>query len=149
HLRPPTRVHKVLFEGKVEIPYEEPGPLRHRLVRSASLPAGGDAVEGRVPLMGNEDVCLWLARPSEPMGYWYRFAHGDEVIFIHEGTGLMESQFGALRYRPGDYLVIPTGVIWRILPDAAVEQRMLVVEAYGHIEPPRRYLNSSGQFLES
>jgi homogentisate 1,2-dioxygenase len=149
HLRPPTRVEKVLFQKKVEIVYEEPGPLRHRLICTESLPQGGDAVEGRVPLMGNSDVCLYVARPREPMNYWYRFAHGEEVIFIHQGTGLFESQFGTLRYRRGDYLVIPTGVIWRILPDAAVEQRMLVVEAYGHLEPPRRYLNNFGQLLES
>jgi len=149
HLKPPTRVHKVALESKVEIPYEKPGPLRHRLLRSASLPARGDAVEGRVPLMGNDEVSLSIARPIEPMGYWYRFAHGDEAIFIHEGCGVLESQFGMLRYRPGDYLVIPTGTTWRILPDAKVEQRMLVVEAFGHIEPPRRYINGYGQLLES
>ena len=149
HLRPPTRVEKLSLERRVEIPYEEPGPLRHRLVRSASLPARGDAVGGRVPLLANDDVCLSVVRPSEPMEYWYRFAHGDEVVFVHEGTGVLESQFGTLRYGRGDYLVIPTGVIWRILPDAGVDQRMLVVEAHGHIEPPRRYLNSHGQLLES
>ena len=53
------------------------------------------------------------------MPYWYRYAHGDEVIFVHEGTGLFESQFGNIHYGPGDYLVIPTGVIWRIVPDNA------------------------------
>jgi homogentisate 1,2-dioxygenase len=84
------------------------------------------------------------------MHYWYRYAHGDEVIFVHEGTGTLESQFGTLRYGRGDYLVIPTGVIWRMLPDANVDQRMLIVESSGgHIEPPRRYVNSYGQFLES
>ena len=78
------------------------------------------------------------------MEYWYRYAHGDEVMFVHEGTGMLESQFGTLRYGPGDYLVIPTGVIWRMLPDAAVEQRMLVVETSGgHIEPPQRYVNNT------
>jgi homogentisate 1,2-dioxygenase len=149
HLRPPTRVHKVLPGERVEMAYEEPGPLRHRLLRSASLPAGGDAIECRVPLLANDDVCLSITRPTRPMAYWYRFAHGDETIFVHEGTGIFESQFGTLRYRPGDYLVIPTGVIWRMLPDSGVEQRMLVIEAHGHIEPPRRYLNAHGQFLES
>jgi homogentisate 1,2-dioxygenase len=83
------------------------------------------------------------------MHYWYRFGHGDEVIFIHDGSGLLESQYGILGYRPGDYLVIPTGVLWRILPDEGIEQRMLVIEAYGHIEPPARYINRYGQFLET
>lgn len=148
HLRPPTRVRRVAQERKVEIPYEDAGPLRHRHFRTAPIPAGGNAVEGRVPLMGNGDVVLYSARPTEAMPFWYKFAHGDEVIFIHDGSGVLESQYGLLRYGPGDYLVIPTGVIWRLLPDEDVDQRMLVVEAYGHVEPPKRYLNRYGQFLE-
>ena len=148
HLRPPTRVRRVAQERKVDIPYEEAGPLRHRHFRTAPIPAGGNAVEGRVPLMGNGDVVLYSARPAEAMPFWYKFAHGDEVIFIHDGSGVLESQYGLLRYGPGDYLVIPTGVIWRLLPDEDVEQRMFVVEAYGHVEPPKRYLNRYGQFLE-
>jgi homogentisate 1,2-dioxygenase len=152
HLRPPTRVQEV---GAVEAnayatpEYEDGGPLRHRHLRTATVPAGGDAVEGRVPLMGNQDVVLSLVRPTEPMAYWYRFAHGDEVLFVHDGTGVLESQYGLLHYRPGDYLVLPTGVLWRLLPDAGVEQRLLVIEAHGHIEPPKRYLNRFGQFLEN
>ncbi len=148
HLHPPTEVQKILLESKVDIAYEEPATLRHRHLRAATVAAGGDAIEARVPLMLNADVCISVARPTLPMQYWYRFAHGDEVIFIHEGRGLLESQYGIIRYRSGDYLVIPTGVIWRILPDEGIEQRMLVVEAYGHIEPPKRYLNQYGQFLE-
>jgi homogentisate 1,2-dioxygenase len=98
--------------------------------------------------MGNNEVVLYLAQPTEPMSYWYKFAHGDDVLFIHDGTGVLETQFGTITYRPGDYLVIPTGVIWRLLPDERVEQRILVTEAYGHVAPPKRYLNNYGQFLE-
>ncbi|MBW4574178.1 MAG: homogentisate 1,2-dioxygenase [Aphanothece sp. CMT-3BRIN-NPC111] len=149
HLRPPTQIQKIVLERKEDISYEEEGALRHRHLRAAKLAAGGDAVQSRVPLMANADVCLSVAQPTLPMQYWYRFAQGDEVIFIHDGSGVLESQYGTLRYRPGDYLVIPTGVVWRILPDAGIEQRMLVVEAYGHIEPPERYINRYGQFLEN
>ncbi len=148
HLRPPTQVQKILLEKKADISCEDPGPLRHRHLRTAIAAKGGDAIEARVPLMVNADVCISVAQPTASMPYWYRFAHGDEAIFIHDGSGVLESQFGTLRYRAGDYLVIPTGVLWRILPDRDIEQRMLVVEAYGHIEPPKRYLNRYGQFLE-
>jgi homogentisate 1,2-dioxygenase len=149
HLRPPTMVRRLEVESAVEIPYEERGPLRPRHLCTEPVPAGGDALEGRVPLMGNNDVVLYIARPDQPMNYWYKFAHGDDVIFVHDGRGLLESQFGLLRYEPGDYLVIPTGVIWRMIPDPGVEQRLLVVEAYGHVAPPKRYLNNYGQFLEN
>jgi homogentisate 1,2-dioxygenase len=149
HLRPPTRIRQLGIERRVEIPYEEPGPLRPRHLCSADLSAGGDAVEGRVPLMGNHEVVISVARPVKPMSYWYKFAHGDDVYFVHDGTGVLESQYGRLRYGPGDYLVIPTGVIWRLIPDEGVDQRMLVVESFGHVAPPKRYLNNFGQFLEN
>jgi homogentisate 1,2-dioxygenase len=148
HLRPPTRIRQLETVGPAATEHEPPGPLRPRHLKSAQLTAEGDAVSGRVPLMGNQDVRLSVACPREPMAYFYRFAHGDETLFIHDGSGILESQFGSLRYRPGDYLVIPTGVLWRILPDRDVEQRMLVIEAWGHVGPPARYLNRYGQLLE-
>lgn len=149
HLYPPTQVRRVDVETRVDIEYEEPGPLRPRHLCTADIPAGGDAIEGRVPLMGNSDVVLYVARPTKGMDYWYKFAHGDDVLFVHEGTGILQTQFGYLDYKPGDYLVLPTGVIWRLMPDKGVSQRLFVVEAYGHVVPPKRYLNHYGQFLEN
>ena len=150
HLRPPTRIERILSAGADEARYERPGALRHRLLLTAALRPSGDAVGGRVPLLANADLRISVVRPAEPMTYWYRYAHGDELIFVHAGAGVLESQFGSLRYRPHDYLVIPTGVLWRILPDDGSDQRMLVVESDGgHVEPPGRYLNRHGQFVES
>ncbi len=148
HLRPPTQVKQMEVLRREHIEYEEQGPLRPRHFVTANAPAGGDAIESRVPLLGNNDVLLYVARPDRPMDYWYKHSAGDDVLFVHEGTGVLESQYGVLRYRPGDYLVIPTGVIWRLIPDAGVAQRQLVVEAFGHVTPPKRYLNNYGQFLE-
>ena len=147
HIHPPTAIRRTAEPIDVEIPYVN-GRLQPRHLRTANTPAGGNAIESRIPMMGNSDVVLYVSRPTEPMPYWYKFAHGDDTIFIHEGTGVLESQFGDLRYRPGDYLVIPTGVLWRLLPDEGSEQRHLVIESYGHVTPPKRYLNNYGQFLE-
>lgn len=147
HLYPPTAVHNIAEPLPVDIPYVQ-GELRHRHLRSAELQSEGDAITSRVPLMGNGDVVVYVAQPDRPMDYWYKFAHGDDVLFVHDGTGVLETQFGEIHYRPGDYLVLPTGVIWRVIPDEDVAQRMLVVEAYGHVAPPKRYLNNYGQFLE-
>lgn len=152
HLHPPTQIYKVLLQQKVDLVYAETSVFQHHHLRTATVShqksSSGDAIESRIPLMGNQDLCISIACPTVPMPYWYRFAHGDEVIFVHDGSGILESQFGILHYRSGDYLVIPTGVLWRIIPDEQVEQRMLVLETQGHIEPPARYLNRYGQFLE-
>jgi len=150
HLRPPTAVRRVEPGRPGDPAYAPPGPLRHRLLRTSGLQEGGDAVDGRVPLMGNQDVRVSVARPTRAMDYWYRYAHGDEVLFIHEGAGVLQTQFGTLQYGPGDYLVIPTGVLWRLMPDEKVPHRILVVETFaGHITPPKRYINDHGQLLES
>lgn len=148
HLHPPTQVYKILLAQETRLAFEEFEALRHRHLRTIQMPTGGDAIAARIPLLANADVCISVAQPTEPMSYWYRFAHGDEVIFVHDGNGVLESQFGNLPYRPGDYLVIPTGVLWRLVPDGGSAQRLLVIEAQGHIEPPARYLNRYGQFLE-
>ncbi len=148
HLRPPTAIVELERVEFAESPDEEPGPLRPRLLNTIDVRCGGDAVQSRVVLMRNQDLSIAVSTPTEAMSYWYRFAHGDEMMFVHHGTGAFESQFGAIRYEPGDYLIVPTGCMWRIIPDADVDQRMLVVEANGHFTPPRRYLNNVGQFLE-
>ena len=148
HLYPPTRVQRMEVLRRDHVEYEEQGPLRHRHFRTEGAAAGGDALEARVPVAGNGDVMLYVARPDRAMDYWYKHSAGDDVLFIHDGEGVLETQFGLLRYRPGDYLVIPTGVLWRVIPDAGSPQRHFVIEAVGHIEPPKRYLNRYGQFLE-
>lgn len=149
HLRPPTQIQTMVLEPIVESVYEQQGCLCPRHLRTATVQAGGDAIASRIPLLENDDLCIAVARPTTAMAYWYRFAHGDEVLFIHQGSGLVESQYGTLRYRAGDYLVLPTGILWRLLPDADVEQRMLAIEVKnGHIELPARYLNRYGQLLE-
>src|SRR3954463_14378214 len=98
HVRPPTAVQRIERGCDAKASYPDHGPVRHRLLRTANVPSGGDAVQGRLSLMGNSDVRISIVRPDRPMPYWYRYAHGDEVIFVHEGSGVLESQFGVLRY---------------------------------------------------
>ena len=58
----------------------------------------GDAISGRQLLMWNSDVEISLARPTEEMNYFFRNGEGDEVIFVHEGSGTLETIFGDLPY---------------------------------------------------
>ena len=46
--------------------------------------------------MWNNDVEISIARPSEAMEYFFRNGEGDEVIFVHEGSGTLETTFGDL-----------------------------------------------------
>jgi homogentisate 1,2-dioxygenase len=91
-------------------------------------------------------VEISLCRPTEPMGYFYRDGAGDELVFVHEGSGIVETIFGDLPYEAGDYIVIPRGTTHRFVPEG--EQRHLVFQTPGLIEIPRRYRNEYGQLLE-
>ena len=77
---------------------------------------GGDEVTGRRLLMWNADVEISLCRPTEQMDYFFRNGEGDEVIFVHEGSGTLETIFGELPYKDGDYVVIPRGTTYRFRP---------------------------------
>ena len=96
--------------------------------------------------MWNADVEISLCRPTERMDYFFRNGEGDEVIFVHEGSGTLETIFGELPYKDGDYVVVPRGTTYRFRPEG--EQRYLVFETPGLIEIPRRYRNQYGQILE-
>jgi homogentisate 1,2-dioxygenase len=148
HLHPPTQGKLLQVEYQQKVTHTTPGLLHHRHLRTNRLRSQGNAISARIPLLSDRNLRISVAHPTEAMSYWYRFAVGDEVIFIHRGSGVLETQFGNLSYQPGDYLVIPTGVIWRLLPDLDTAQKLLFIDAYGHIEPPARYLNNYGQFLE-
>src|SRR5438067_12608063 len=98
--------------------------------------------------MFNKDVALGVSRPTEPMSYFYRNAECDEVYFVHDGHGSLETNFGLLPYHDGDYIVIPRGTTFRFhIADDSPGSRFFISEARGTIEPPRRYLNTTGQFL--
>ncbi|MGH9276670.1 MAG: homogentisate 1,2-dioxygenase [Acidimicrobiales bacterium] len=122
-------------------------PLLPRHIRTTKLPIGGDPVMGRQILLGNDDVTIsWVA--ADGSSPHYRNALGDELVYVHEGDAMIETAFGVLPVAAGDYVVIPRSAVHRwIVPDG-IPLQLLVVEARGHVRPPRRYLTATGQFLE-
>jgi homogentisate 1,2-dioxygenase len=147
HIHPPTAIVKSegLTDGATAA--TEPNfPLRPRHVRTGALPAGGDLVLGRQLLFANDDARISYAAASQACGL-YRNSIGDEVIYLRSGTARLESVYGTIDARAGDYVVVPRGTIHRWLPDGA-GVTALTVEASGHIRTPRRYLSATGQFLE-
>ncbi len=118
-------------------------PLRPRAFHTSALPVGGDLVLGRRMLVGNDDVRISFVATDQDSEL-YRDSVGDQVVYIQRGTARLETTYGALEVGEGDYVVIPTGTIHRWI--GAVQA--LVIEAHGHIRPPRRYLSQYGQLLE-
>jgi homogentisate 1,2-dioxygenase len=122
-------------------------PLKPRHLRTHKLDAGGDAVLGRQHLLANEDCRISYAVADAPSPL-YRNAIGDECLYVEAGSARIESTFGTLDIATGDYAIVPTSVIHRIVPTGPAPLRVLAIEATGHIGPPKRYLSVRGQFLE-
>src|SRR3954452_7980644 len=110
-----------------------------------------DAVQGRRLVLGNADVRISYVVAGEVSPY-YRNAVGDECVYVESGSGILETVFGMLTYRTGDYVLVPRATTHRWIPDTASDEggpsRFYVIEANSHISPPRRHLSRYGQLLE-
>ncbi|WP_370469426.1 homogentisate 1,2-dioxygenase [Egicoccus halophilus] len=148
HLHQPMQLRRL--GGWRPLPREEwvPEAHIHHHFAGQTLAPGGDALSGRRLLAFNDDVEVWLARPDRVMSGWYRNGEADELLFVHEGCGTIESVLGDIDYRDGDYVVLPRGITYRVVPDGPTPQRHLVVVSSGLIEVPSRYRNGYGQLLE-
>ncbi|MEH7346998.1 homogentisate 1,2-dioxygenase [Bacillus sp. JJ1532] len=144
----PTEVVRSELIGKYLPEYEDQAPLKHRHLMTDKLQKKGDALKAREYLLGNDDLLIGTAKINQPMKSFYRNGDGDEMIFIHYGTGVIETMFGTITYCPGDYVMIPIGTIYRVIPDANEETKALIVESFSQIVTPRRYRNEFGQLLE-
>ena len=94
----------------------------------------GDYLTNRRVYFRNDDVAVAFARLTAPMPYYFRNADADEILFVHAGHGTIETDFGPLSYRKGDYLVIPRGTVYRLTPKDA--SAYLIVEAASEIRLP-------------
>ncbi|RMH61091.1 MAG: homogentisate 1,2-dioxygenase [Calditrichaeota bacterium] len=149
HIHPPTKVSQVGALTPVTISPGGQDAHRHRHLETFKMKPAGDFLSGRRVLAYNNDVIMSVAVPEHQADFFYRNAHSYELIFVHHGTGILESTFGRLAFGPGDYIVIPGGTLYRFEYDEKSPQpRLLVMEARGEIAPPKRYLNKHGQLLE-
>lgn len=146
HYHMPTEVLETTLHKKLHIPFEQEPLLMHRHFRSQKAVDTRDVILNRHYVLGNQDVLIGIGNPKESTPF-FRNAEGDEVYFIHRGTGRFETMYGTLYYQPGDYVVIPIGTIYRAVPDE-VEQKWLIIETTSYIVPPKRYRNEFGQLLE-
>ena len=107
-----------------------------------------DFLKSRKPILVNQDCQIELAAPKQSMSeYFYKNADCDELLFVHQGTGVLKCLFGVLEFSPGDYILIPRGVIYQIHFESE-ENRLFIVTSNHPIYTPKRYRNWFGQLLE-
>ncbi|MFN4298510.1 MAG: homogentisate 1,2-dioxygenase [Thermaurantimonas sp.] len=119
-----------------------------RMLRGWDVSPEDDFLDSRTIVLFNNDLNIALAAPRQSMiDYFYKNADSDELIFVHQGSGVLRTFLGNISFGYGDYLVIPRGTIYQIQFETT-ENRLLIVESFSPIVTPKRYRNQFGQLLE-
>lgn len=149
HINAPTRIKGIIKQEPYGAKRIDDYSLRQTHLNTSKVTnTGDDYLSARKVLLMNNDCSISVCSPTQrKMDYFYKNAEGDEVIYIHDGKGVLISQFGKLEIRQGDYVVIPRTVIYKLEFEEG-PLRLLIIESASPIETPNRYRNELGQLLE-
>ena len=148
HLHPPTQVKDIKKGVDVSPKIAVSHNMKMRAFKGFQLQNKLDFLFSRTPVLTNSDVTIHLASPKQTASkYFYKNVDADEVIFIHNGEGVLKSQLGQIDFFQGDYLVIPRGIIYN-LEFKDNDNRHFIIESKHPIYTPKRYRNWFGQHLE-
>jgi homogentisate 1,2-dioxygenase len=149
HLRRPTMVKRIEKSVNVAPTAAIENNLLSRKLEGFKVRPCPEYLKSRTPVLFNADVTIWLAAPTESMAddAFYKNSDGDEVVFVHEGNGVLHTMLGEIPFDSGDYLVIPRGIIHRFV-FASEANRLFITESAHPVYTPKRYRNHFGQLLE-
>ena len=149
HLRRPTMVKRVGKSVNVKPTAAIENNLLSRKLEGFKVKPCPEYLASRTPVLFNADVTIWLAAPTASMAddAFYKNSDGDEVVFVHEGAGVLHTMLGKIPFDSGDYLVIPRGIIHRFV-FASDANRLFITESAHPVYTPKRYRNHFGQLLE-
>lgn len=125
-------------------PLGRPLAKRHYRSQDLTLP-GGPQVDGRVPLLFNQDMVIGLSRPDAPDPVYVTNADADELVFVHEGGGVLRTILGDVRFDRHDYVYVPKGILHRWIPAEGVPQTWLHLECKTPVGLLKQWRNDLGQ----
>ncbi len=148
HVHPPTSIVKTEEPYDVQPKIAEEKMLKHRSFEGFNVKPQADYLKSRVPVLVNNDCHIVLAAPQSGFSdYFFKNADADEMIFVHEGSGVLLTQYGEIEFGYGDYLMLPRGTIYQLQFNDS-NNRLFIVESFSPIQFPKRYLSRYGQLLE-
>ena len=148
HVHPPTLIVRCDEPVDVRPKVTEEKMLSHRSFEGFRISPEKDFLKSRKAVLVNSDCHIVLAAPeSGTEGYFYKNADADEILFVHEGSGVVTTCYGELKFGYGDYIVLPRGTIYQISFDTPAN-RLFIVESFHPIRYPKRYMSRYGQLME-
>ncbi len=127
----------------------DPQALRRRHLRSFERAENKEMSRteehflARQVLLSNADLTIGTCKFESAAETLFSNGDADELFYIHEGGGVLESAYGELEFRQGDYLCVPKSVIHRIRVKGP--QYWFWVECKSGLRVPKQYRNTIGQ----
>ena len=152
HLYPPTNwiaEEARVLDGAAWAPHWE-SPMRavggtHHALEMAQPAAAADVYRGMARLVANATVAMNVTAPAAPMDYFFEHHSATLVFFVHQGGGTLETTFGPIEFRRGDFLVLPKGIAHRF-ELAPGPQYYWVYESFAG-DPEKGESPTTGRFL--
>ena len=114
HVHPPTTVKSARRLREMKYEADPDQTLRHRHFLTSQVKKGGSPTLDRIPLLFNSDIAMLVRRAGrEGRALLSQRAGATSWCTSARGSGTLESVFGDLPYREGDYLVIHRGILHR------------------------------------
>ena len=101
------------------------GPLRPRAFDLTKANSRGNSPWDAADILRNAHVKLRFWRLDKSMAQLARNADGDDLLFIHSGSGDLFCDYGHLAFTAGDYIMLPRGTMWRIACTGPVDALLI------------------------
>ena len=89
HIHRPTMVKEILSEKDVAPEVAVEKSMKARLLTGYDIAPQDDYLDSRTPILVNSDIHISLAAPRQSLTiYFYKNVDADELIFVHEGSGI-------------------------------------------------------------
>ena len=148
HIHRPTMVAEVGDAIDVSPKVAVGNNMKSMMLKGLDVAPKVDYLDAREAILTTSEVTLHLAAPRKSLTeYFYKNTDADELIYIHKGSGTLRTFIGNIEFVPGDYLLIPRGIIYQISFNDE-NNRHFITESFVPIYSPKRYRNWFGQYLE-
>mgnify|MGYP000879946213 CR=1 FL=1 len=148
HIHMPTQMKAWRELTPINLQNWDEAPLLYYHFFTDGKQSRGDFFSARNVFMHNENFTFATAHVTENADYFFRNAYAHEYIFVHFGSGELLSEYGRLRFIPGDQIIVPMGTTYQMNFDSFENSKIVVVESDTPYEIPRVFRNDYGQLLE-
>ncbi len=124
------------------------GALKPRAFDTEKLSFSDESLWKAVLLFSNPSIRIRYLQKLSGMNHLVRNADGDELIFIHQGSGELYCDYGHLSITEGDYIMIPRGTMWRIEIKESIDA-LLIESTNDSLRLPEKGLVSNQAIFDS